>query len=60
MLIQDLGPKAGVGEQAFLMMGSFFRARPSTRPISSGVGVRPSSSVKRLLARRHFESSSTM
>ena len=45
---------------AFLMIGSFLRGRPSTRAISSGVGVRPSSSASRLLARRHFESSSTM
>ena len=45
---------------AFLMIGSFFLGRPSTRAISSGVGVRPSSSASRALARRHFDSSSTM
>ena len=45
---------------AFLMIGSFLRGRPSTRAISSGVGVRPSSSASRMLARRHFDSSSTM
>ena len=39
---------------AFLMIGSFFFGRPSTRAISSGVGVRPSSSVSRALARRHL------
>ncbi len=36
------------------MIGSFLRGRPSTRPISSGVGVRPSSSARRMLARRHL------
>ena len=45
---------------AFLMIGSFLRGRPSTRAISSGVGVRPNSSANRVVARRHFESSSTM
>ena len=45
---------------AFLMIGSFLRARPSMRATSSWVGVRPSTSSSRAVARRHFESSSTM
>jgi hypothetical protein len=42
------------------MIGSFFFGSPSTRAISSGVGVRSSSSVSRADARRHLLSSSTM
>ena len=45
---------------ALRMIGSFFFGSPKTRATSSLVGVRPSSSLSRAVARRHLLSSSTM